>query len=250
MSLGDQQGRAEVYYTLIATATIMTVLEVVAAYVLFFPETRAAIEKGMKKIPKSSGAMRTEQLGLGELRQIIKTARERERLNCKLVLNAHSYAFAFALIVALTGLTLAVRAHYLSVAVPVPSGVSPPLHASFLTVACLVPFQALFFYMSKYKWEYQNPFPMLAPIVLRSCAGVTPDTVLHAKAELGIALTDDYRDLLPSAKVLESRLAQEVQRVAKKPPPPRPASELSLLDTFQGIPPPNQAIKFVPHTLF
>ena len=248
MMFGEQKGRAEVYYTLIATATIMTILEVVAAYVLFFPETRAAIDKGMKKIPKSDEGLRTEQLGLQEVRQIIKTARERERLNCKVVINAHSYAFAFALIAALTGLTLVARAHYLQMNLRVGSAVSPPLRASLLTVACLVPFQALFYYMSKYKWEYRNPFPMLAPIVLRSCAGVTPDTILLAKAELGIALTDDYRDLLPAAKVLESRLAAEVRRAPNQLP--QPASELSLLDTFQAIPPPNQPMKFIPYSQF
>ena len=173
MMFGEQKGRTEVYYTLIATATIMTILEVVAAYVLFFPETRGHRQGDEEdseerrgpadRAARSAGGPADHQNGSRAGAPQLQGRDQRPLVRLRLRADRRADG------------AHAGRARALPANEP-EGGVRrlPPLRASLLTVACLVPFQALFYYMSKYKWEYRNPFPMLAPIVLRSCAGSPP----------------------------------------------------------------------------
>ena len=79
MTFGTKEGRSEVLYTLVGTATIMTIIEIAAAYLLVFPETAMAIDLGLKSLPKTATTYNIERIGLIEARQIIATARAREK---------------------------------------------------------------------------------------------------------------------------------------------------------------------------
>lgn len=193
MTFGTKEGRSEVLYTLVGTATIMTIIEIAAAYLLVFPETAMAIDLGLKSLPKTATTYNIERIGLIEARQIIATARAREKQSCTGVVNKHSYVFAGSLVTMLIMLTFALRSNYYArLQQPIRGYMSPPLQAALLTVVCLVPFQGLFYYISKYLFLYADPFPMLAPVVLGACTGVTPESVQMAKSRVTTAVRDDY----------------------------------------------------------
>lgn len=228
---GDASGQSEVLYGLVTTATVMTIIEIMAAFQLVFPETKRAIDKGIASIPEKRPRFELARLGLLEARQVIATARSREEQSYKNTINRHSYFFAGGLIVLLVLLTFALRKNYLMhQAQNGTSRISNPVKAAGLTVVSLLPFQVLFYFMSKNFWLFQDPFPMFAPIVYESCSGVTPESLELAKAKVAFlaakdaakadALTDldrlvgtQARRILLEGKDLKGALANVVSEI-------------------------------------
>lgn len=266
---GDALGKAEVFYSLFTTATIMTILEVVAAYVLFFPETRQAIERQVARIPGSpEDLLKTQELALAEGREVIATARAREAELCTGIINMHSYLFATVLIFVLVIVSLLLRRNYMrerAAAGKPPDGyVSSPLLASLLTVSCLVPFQGLFYYISMYEWSYHDPFPILAPIVMKNCAGVTPRTLAESKGRVARAVEQDYASLAREEESASQQTTEAADAAARarreilnepdlkklRRAYPADATLPSLLDTPVPPPPRTQTRRAAPPPRF
>ena len=211
-----------VAYGLAITATLMTVLEVVMAFAIVFPTTRRSVDDAISRgFRRRTVDSEPERLALIETRALLNAAKRREAKRLRQV-NRHAVAFGATLIGALVVITLILR----YAAGPGSGEGLSPLATAALTVAPLLAFQILFYFMSTTAWRYQDPRGFFLPILLKACGDTRTDfaaRVMEGAAGAGGALTGAVGNALAEGARVLYEAMPEPSEPSEPPVAPRAA---------------------------
>lgn len=175
--------KIETIFGLVFTALIMTIFEIVFAYIVVFPGIDKSVENTMNKIEGESS-----NLPQKELKAVIQAISNREDKTISTV-NAHSKIFAGSLVFVLLSLTL----YFGYIMKKEKSNVFIPVLQSMITICILISFQYNFYLMGK-KYGFQDPKDLIPHIVDDLCKDVP---------ELDETTTDEQINTLISESSME-----------------------------------------------
>lgn len=207
----------KILFSLVITATIMTIFEIIFAYLIVFPSLKPVINSAISNLPKAdtlddSNIQYLRDVVLLEVQAFVRTGRDREKRLVEKI-NLHTKIFASFLVGFMVFLTVALRTkiihreNTMSFAPYVLAGI---------TVSVLITFQLAFYVMTnknarpKIKfiknlpsWTFSNPEVHIKYEIESACQNYSKEKLKDKQREIKNALyKDSVREMVDESPTL------------------------------------------------
>ena len=208
-----------VLFSLVLTATVMTIFEISFAYVVIFPGM-TAMRNGISKLPVAMDSHDefdyVKDAALDEVQAIIRTGRVRERALIEKN-NRHTKVFASFLIGTLIGILAVLR---MLIARHEKMTIAPYLLAG-ITVTALVAFQLSFYAMTNPyvrpgllkglpAWKFSNPKIHLKAKTRTACKGHSSDKLSEKVSAINEKFLQQWTKRIPEDTEKVSEINEEL----------------------------------------
>tara|TARA_B100001758_G_C18157826_1_gene477522 strand:- start:57 stop:749 length:693 start_codon:yes stop_codon:yes gene_type:complete len=174
-------GLTEIIFSLVLSALIMTIFEIVFTYKMVFPGIEKSIDSQLANTfkPKQNRS-NIEKIAYGEIDAALTSINEREQKNIKRI-NMHSKVFLSFLVIILSIIIYICCQKVLYEQKSMNSLKAPTIH-TLITVAVLILFTVNFYFMAKGEYQLGSTDLLIPTIVKRLCGNV--DTCCTETAEI------------------------------------------------------------------